>query len=107
MNAEDDAVQALTAVEKLAAAATHQTGLTIKIPASRPLAQLSGVEQQLEDSIRTLKDLNCIIGTPMTLDKILIPREEAEIGQPMYQFEGGDATIVAEVQHQMVVDVVR
>ncbi|KIJ12769.1 hypothetical protein PAXINDRAFT_82209 [Paxillus involutus ATCC 200175] len=63
MNAEGDTTQASTAVEKLAATATHRTGLTFKIPASCPPLQLTAAEEQLKDSMKMLKDCNHIIGT--------------------------------------------
>lgn len=48
MDAERDTEEASAAVEKLAAAATHRTGLVIKIPAfhTKP-SQLAGAEEEL------------------------------------------------------------
>jgi len=81
-----------------------RTGLTIKIPAPRHPPQLVAAEEQLWASVKALKVRNRIIGTPMTIDEILAPREEAEIGATMHNFEGGDKAIVAEVRHQLAVE---
>ncbi|KAH0830113.1 hypothetical protein J3R83DRAFT_1451 [Lanmaoa asiatica] len=62
--------QVATAAEKLAAAATHRTGFEINIPASRSLAQLTTMEGELKDSMKALKDHNCIFGTPLTIDEL-------------------------------------
>ena len=105
MDAEGDTEEASAAVEKLAAAATHHTGLVIKIPAlhARPL-QLAGAKEEILESVKILKDHNHIFGTPMTLNKLLAPREETEIGEERYQFEDDEAAIVMEVKHQMAVE---
>ena len=105
MDAEGDTEEASAAAKKLAAAATHRTGLVIKIPAlrARPL-QLAGAEEEILESVKNLKDRNRIFGTPMTLDELLAPREETEIGKERYQFEDDEAAIVMEVKHQMAVE---
>ncbi|KIK80290.1 hypothetical protein PAXRUDRAFT_15866 [Paxillus rubicundulus Ve08.2h10] len=103
MNAEGDITQASVAVEKLAAVATHQTGIIIKIPAPHLSQQLATAAEEILGSIKTLKDHNWIFGTLMTIDEILSAKEENKIGEPMYQFED-DAAIAAEVQHQMAVE---
>ncbi|KAI9568703.1 hypothetical protein HD554DRAFT_1980198, partial [Boletus coccyginus] len=78
MNAEGDITQPATAVEKLAAAATHRTRLTIKIPLSRP-PQLSTTDEELRNAMKTLRDRNRIFGAQLTIDEILEPQEETEI----------------------------
>ena len=105
MNAEGDTKEASVAVEKLTAAATHHTGLVIKIPAlrARPL-QLAGAKEEILKSVKNLKDHNHIFSTPITLDKLLAPREETEIGEERYQFEDDEVAIVMEVKHQMAVE---
>ena len=40
---------------------------------------------------------------PPTLKDLVNPIEEHEVGDSPYRFEGGDAEIVAEVQHEMAV----
>ena len=105
MDAEGDTEEASAAAEKLTAAATHRTSLVIKIPAlrARPL-QLAGAEEEILESVKNLKDRNRIFSTPMTLDKLLAPREETEIGEERYQFEDDEVAIVTEVKHQMAVE---
>ncbi|KIJ04375.1 hypothetical protein PAXINDRAFT_122841 [Paxillus involutus ATCC 200175] len=73
----------------------------IRAPSSHPT---HADPQQLWASVKALKVRNRIIGTPMTIDEILAPREEAEIGATMHNFEGGDKAIVAEVRHQLAVE---
>ena len=41
--------------------------------------------------------------TPPTLEDLVDPIEECEIGDLPYRFEGGDTEIVAEVWHEMAV----
>ena len=45
-----------------------------------------------------------IIGCPPSLEDLVNPAEEQEIGDSPYKFEGGDAEIVAEVRHEMAVE---
>lgn len=104
MNAEHNVGEASVAVEKLAAATTHRTGLVIKIPVFRWPSQLVGAEEELLEAIEDLRDCNRIFGTPMTVEELLAAREEMEIGEERYRFENDDAAIVAEVQHQMAVE---
>ncbi|KIO03587.1 hypothetical protein M404DRAFT_145183 [Pisolithus tinctorius Marx 270] len=80
MGAEGDATQAVAGVERLAQAALHQTGLTIKIPPCTDLPQLAALEEALSNSIKILKLCNQIIGLPPTIDEVLDPKEEQEIG---------------------------
>jgi len=44
---------------------------------------------------------NCIFGQPCTLNKLLDPAEEQEIGEKLYSFEGGDADIIEMVQEEI------
>lgn len=46
---------------------------------------------------------NRIHGRIPTLDELLDPKEEREVGDSPYEFEGGDRAIVGEVQHEMAV----
>src|SRR5882672_11288265 len=48
--------------------------------------------------------LHWIFGDLPSLKDLLDPAEEKEVVESPYQFEGGDAEIVAEVHHQMAVD---
>ena len=51
--------------------------------------------------VAQLKDRKRIFGQPCTLDNLLDPEEEREIGESIYLFEGGDAEIVGMVQQEM------
>ena len=55
------------------------------------------------DSIEELVRRRQIIGPPPTLEDLVNPVEEREIGDSLYRFDGGDAKIVAEVWHEMAV----
>ncbi|KIJ26213.1 hypothetical protein M422DRAFT_55619 [Sphaerobolus stellatus SS14] len=65
--------------------------------------QLKELENGLQDAVNKLKQHKRIIGTLLTLDEMLNPVEETEIGMSQYRFDGGDAEIVATVQHEMAV----
>ncbi|KAI6118120.1 hypothetical protein F5141DRAFT_1211989 [Pisolithus sp. B1] len=104
MDAEGDVTEAIAAVERLATATLHCTGLTIKLPTCSCLPQLTVLEEALTESIQILKSQKRILGPLPTLDEILHPKEEQEIGESQYQFEGGDAEIVAMVQHELAVE---
>ncbi|KIO05783.1 hypothetical protein M404DRAFT_25076 [Pisolithus tinctorius Marx 270] len=103
MGAEGDATQAVAGVEKLAQAALHHTGLTIKITPRTDLPQLVALEEALSNSIKILKSCNQIIGLPPTIDEVLDPKEEREIGESQYAFEGRDTEIVVAVQHELAI----
>jgi len=59
------------------------------------------VEEELLDLLTQLKDRRCINGQLCTLDEVLDPEEEREIGEIPYGFGGGDAEIVGMVQQEM------
>ena len=56
------------------------------------------------DSVAELVKRKRIIGCPPSLEDLVNPAEEQEIGDSPYKFEGGDAEIVAEVRHEMAVE---
>ncbi|KAI6113202.1 hypothetical protein EDD16DRAFT_1602482, partial [Pisolithus croceorrhizus] len=74
---------------------------SIKLPTSSCPPQLTVLEEALMESIQILKLQKRILGPLPTLDEILDPKEEQEIGEFQYQFEGGDAEIVAVVQCEL------
>ena len=49
------------------------------------------IENDLLDLVAQLKDWGHIFGKPCTLDRLLDPEEEQEIGEDIYAFKGGDA----------------
>ena len=48
-----------------------------------------------------LKQCKQIIGTPLTLEEMLNPIEDREVGDLEYRFEGGEDKIVDQVNHEM------
>lgn len=56
------------------------------------------VEEQLLDLVSQLKAWRRIAGQPCTLDEMLDPKEEQEIGECLDVIDGGDLGIVAMVQ---------
>jgi hypothetical protein len=100
MDMEGDSNVAISAVEQLKKAASHQTGLKIQIPTCQPfLAQLTALEDEVTTSLHDLMACNRIFGTPLSMDKFLEPAEEQEVGDCV--FEGGDKEIVAAVGWEM------
>ena len=61
----------------------------------------SKVEEELLDLVAQLKERRCITGQPFTLDELLDPKEEREIGECLDSFEGGDLEIVGMVQAEV------
>ncbi|KIN99898.1 hypothetical protein M404DRAFT_153867 [Pisolithus tinctorius Marx 270] len=104
MGAEGDTTQAVAGVEKLTQAALHHTRLTIKIPTHTDLPLLVALEEALSNSIKILKLCNQIIGLPPTIDKVLDPKDEQEIGESQYAFKGRDAEIVVAVQCELAIE---
>jgi hypothetical protein len=98
MDAEGDNIKAAETVEKLASVACRRTGLTIKIPLLTKSPQLQTLEHGLTKSIEELTTRRRIIGTPLTVDEILNPQEEKNIGE-VTVYEDDDA-IVAEIRRQ-------
>jgi len=58
----------------------------------------SKVEDKLLDLVTELKAQRRITGQPLTLDELLDPKEEREIGEYLNVFDGGDLEIIAMVQ---------
>jgi hypothetical protein len=100
MDAEDDTVAALAAVLHLEAQAkqkmrTHLTYTLCKHVSIIP--QLQHLEEGLMDSVSQLQQWKHIIGTPLSLNELLNPLKEQEVGDSPYRFAGGDEEIIAEV----------
>ncbi|KAF8215669.1 hypothetical protein K438DRAFT_1748584 [Mycena galopus ATCC 62051] len=98
---ENDVPRALEKVEELAKAAQHVPQLIIKISVA---SQITILEQRLEALVADLKKRKHIFGTPPTVEELLNPPEELEIGENVFVFEGGDAEIIATAQHQLAVE---
>jgi hypothetical protein len=102
MDAEGDMDMALNAIDTLAQAASRRTGLKIRIPACPRPNQLSSAEAELMQSINNLKARNRIFGKLPTIDEILDPAEERDMGEsPTY--EGGDKAIADEVRREIAI----
>ncbi|KAF8997433.1 hypothetical protein BDQ17DRAFT_1429115 [Cyathus striatus] len=71
---------------------------------SEPTSEISIEENTLMESVKELKRRNRIFGPPPTLDNLVNPQEEQEVGDSPYRFEGGDNDIVKEVEHEMAVE---
>ncbi|KAG1735299.1 uncharacterized protein EDB91DRAFT_1025664, partial [Suillus paluster] len=93
MDAEGDMDIALNALNTLAQAASHHTTLKIWIPAHPQKAdQLSSAEAELMQSVNNLKAHNRIFGTLPTINELLDPAKEREMGE-LPAFKGGDKSI--------------
>ena len=113
MDAENDTEKALVQLDKLTVpifgcpigqlTETHVSQVPTTPTASVDLPQLSEVERDLTMAVNDLRQRKRIIGSPLTLEELLNPVEEQEIGGSIYRFEGGDSEIVAQVNHNMAV----
>jgi len=108
MDAENDALHALEAIkqltDKLFKPQSNPVALNILLPSHVPPCQLVALEKDLVDTVLELKKRNRIIGAPLTLEEMLNPVQEQEMGDPSHQFPGGDAEIVAQVKSEMAVE---
>ena len=109
MNAEGDIAKAQEALAQLSST-TQLPRLTIRLPPRQSRSdpapvpsQIVQAEKDLMNSIDDLVKRKRIIGPPPTLEDLVDPIEEREVGDSPYRFEGGDAEIVAEVLHEMAV----
>ena len=107
--AEEDIPAAAAAIEKMATqaigsslAATSSSSRPPAAPAPSPnpsvapFSQLQGLEVDLMRAVDDLQQRKRIRGTAPTLEDLLNPIEEIEIGHSDYRFPGGDDEIVAE-----------
>lgn len=102
MKAEGDTIQAQAAIQLLASK-SQLPRLAIRIPPrnqtqSNIAPQLADAEQHLINSVQELVKRKRIIGPPPTIEDLVNPVEEHNIGDLPYRFEGGDCEIVAEVK---------
>ncbi len=112
LEAENDELKALEAIEKLtqsppqtlvipvATAEPSATTQSAALPTLVPSPQLAELEKALTESVTELKNRKRIVGTPLTLEEMLNPVEEQEVGDSPYRFEGGDDDIIATVQRE-------
>jgi hypothetical protein len=111
MNAEGNIIQVQEALAWLSSM-TQLLQLTIRLPLlaqvrSDPTSisdsQIIEVEKDLMNTVEELVKRKQIMGPPPTLEDLVDPIEEREIGDSPYRFEGGDVEIVAEVQREMAI----
>ncbi|PBK65630.1 hypothetical protein ARMSODRAFT_1022079 [Armillaria solidipes] len=99
MAAENDVNVALRVVEALAPKAIPTASST----QSTMPKELANAEKTLENRIIELKERNHIHGAVPTLEDLLNPAEEEEIGEPEYQF-GSDEEIIEVARYQLAVE---
>jgi DDE superfamily endonuclease len=103
MDAEGDAALALAAVTKLRLASSSMASEWQLKPPSADTTQCQLLEEDLLKSVAELRRRNRIHGEVLTLEEMLDPVEELEIGKSEYAFEG-DADIVTQVLHEQAVE---
>ncbi|KAI0682728.1 hypothetical protein BC835DRAFT_1311403 [Cytidiella melzeri] len=112
--AEDDTAAAVAAIESLRARNMSTfpnqnipPQITTTVPASTPtferpvLPQLQDIEADLSEAVEKLCSRRRIRGTALTLEEMLNPIEELQIGKEEFSFPGGDADIITEVQNTL------
>ena len=102
--AEYDTIKAIESVQSLANEAmkvknTPGDNNTEKHTPTN-IQQLTLLENELMVAIEDLKGRNRIHGTRLTLEDLLNPVEEQEIGPARYAFTGGDAEIIMTVKEK-------
>ena len=100
LSAEDDVDAALAALSALRDKWAPDSPPDSCEPATTSKEQ-SQVEKDLLELITQLKGRRRIAGQLLTLDELLDPEEEREIGEGCESFEGGACEIVAMVQAEM------
>jgi len=116
MDAENDSFKALNALDKLTmpifnmpiSQLSKVSTTAPRTPTTAQLqdcpAQLVSAENDLMECVKELKAQKRIIGDPLTLEDMLNPIEEMEIGKKPNIFEGSDAQIVEKVRYEMAVE---
>ncbi|PBK67954.1 hypothetical protein ARMSODRAFT_1019998 [Armillaria solidipes] len=99
MAAENDVNVALRVIEAL----TPKAIPTASSTQSTMPKELANAEKTLENRIIELKERNHIHGAVPTLEDLLNPAEEEEIGEPEYQF-GSDEEIIEVARYQLAVE---
>jgi hypothetical protein len=111
--AEEDDDAAVKAIDNLSAASMLQSSTSVSaplasvsappasviapIPDIHTISQLQQAETNLLHAVKDLHSRKRIQGTVLTLEEMLNPVEEREIGNSPYRFPGGDADIIAQV----------
>jgi len=99
--AEDNVEKVVSAIEDLEKQARTVTPTAPTVPSPtaprHELNQLSLLENDLMECVTKLGDRKRICGTRLTLEDLLNPVEEREIGESEFRFPSGDAEIIAQV----------
>lgn len=98
-SAEDDECEALTAITKLAMDALARKSDQVLQPSIATTAQLREAETTLLESVNELHRRKRIFGTAPTLEDLLNPIEEQQVGENLYHFDGANDI---EVESQIV-----
>ncbi|KAG8214511.1 hypothetical protein J3R82DRAFT_9568 [Butyriboletus roseoflavus] len=101
---EDDVCAATAAIETLKK--SHLTIRPPRTPSTQPstrllLPELDRVEKELIQAVDNLHGLKHIRGTHPTLDDLLNPAVEMEVGDSPFWYPGGDNDIITEVKRNM------
>lgn len=103
-NAEEDTIAALNAVQALAEQAQHQqaegrgsTESASEMDPQPSIAELTKLETDLMDAVEDLYQRKRIRGGRPTLEELINPSEENEVGDSPYRFPGGDDEIIDTV----------
>lgn len=103
-HAEEDTIAAVAAVRTLAQQAQqlqaqgHNGTMDTTDMATRPsIVELEKLETDLMDAVEDLHQRKRIKGDRITLEELLNPIEEKEVGDSPYRFSGGDEEIISTV----------
>jgi hypothetical protein len=102
--AENDATAAIAAVNALKQemkAENDAPAMTTSSSNQPSLSQLDQLEGDLTSAVDELAQRRRIHGTRLTLEELLNPIEEKDVGWSEYQFLNGDQNIVAEARRQI------
>jgi hypothetical protein len=99
MAAEEDVDMALDAINKIQLA----SNVAASPSANTLMTQCKELEEDLMNSVADLKKHNRIFGEVPTLEQLVNPIEEQDVGESLYRFEGDDE-IVALVRHEQAVE---
>ena len=90
-----------TKISQLSASNEQPAQQPHSIPTLPTMLQLTEAENGLQEAVDDLKRRKRSIGTPLTLEEMLNPIEEREVGNSEYRFEGCKDEIVDQVNHEM------
>ncbi|KAG8220791.1 hypothetical protein J3R82DRAFT_2226 [Butyriboletus roseoflavus] len=84
----------------------NNTTQSISPESTHPLSlELKQAESELMQAVKKLHAHKCIHGTWPTLEELLNPVKEKEVGNSPYHYPGGDEEIIAKVKNKASPDV--